>query len=76
MCAWSKAVIMRGMSDGREKVIMGNNVTHHPNPKNSPKMTVNRLFQVKMPKSKNCDIFDDETHTVNGTSWVVHQSRI
>jgi len=55
-------------------------------PKNPPKGDVNRHFQAKLPKSKNCNIsetiypispkFDDETHTVNDTSWVVHHCHI
>jgi len=52
--------------------------------KNPPKRGVSRQFQAKLPKSKNCHNseiihpispkYDDETHTINGTSWVVHQS--
>jgi len=46
---------------------------------------VNRHFQAKLPKSKNCNIsetvhaistkFDDGTHTINDMSWVVHRYR-
>jgi len=46
---------------------------------------MNRHFQAKLPKPKNCDIseairpispeFDDVIHTTNGTSWAVHRSR-
>ena len=42
-------------------------------------------LQANLPKSKTCDIpdtihpispkFDNETHTFNGTSWVVHHSQ-
>ena len=54
-------------------------------PKNPPKREVNRHFQAELSKFKNCNVsetvqpislkFDDETHTVNDTSWVVHHCR-
>jgi len=51
-------------------------------PKIPTKKGFNRNFQAKLSKSKNCNIsetihpispkLDDETHTINDTSWVVH----
>jgi len=46
-------------------------------------MGMNRHFQAKLSKSKNCNIsetmhpislkFYDDTHTINDTLWVFHQ---
>ena len=54
-------------------------------PKKPPKRGVNRHFEAKLAKSKNCNIsesihpispkFDDETHTINDMSWVVYHYR-
>ena len=54
-------------------------------PQNLPNWGVNRHFQAKLPQFQNCNIsetihpisqkFDDETHTINDTSWVVHHYR-
>jgi len=54
-------------------------------PQKTHKRGVNRHFQAKLPKSKNCNIsetvypislkFDDEAHTTNETSCVVHHYR-
>jgi len=52
------------------------------NGKNPPKRGINTHFQAKLPKTNNYNIsqtihpigpkFDDKTHTINNTAWVVH----